>query len=194
MYVNTFSLFGFSIDSQTITDSNINISIQFQVLTGALLCIICDVDVKKCSLIFIASGQQISGVIVEPKYSFIVQQSFIQYRISSIKSSGLTNIINDSSISFAISQCQLTGSNLLQSSNNGYIASAILVHILLNITQFDICVDSTVVAKPTLISKNTNYFKTIFCINFNYILTQCLVASPFYFITSSNLLGIESIK
>ncbi|CAL5995683.1 Rab11 [Hexamita inflata] len=53
---------------------------------------------------------------------------------------------------------------------------------------------STVVAKPTLISKNTNYFKTIFCINFNYILTQCLVASPFYFITSSNLLGIESIK
>ncbi|CAL6112841.1 Rab11 [Hexamita inflata] len=56
---------------------------------------------------------------------------------------------------------------------------------------FDI---TTVVAKPTLISKNTNYFKTIFCINFNYILTQCLVASPFYFITSSNLLGIESIK
>ncbi|CAL5977742.1 Conserved_hypothetical protein [Hexamita inflata] len=53
---------------------------------------------------------------------------------------------------------------------------------------------ATVVAKPTLISKNTNYFKTIFCINFNYILTQCLVASPFYFITSSNLLGIESIK
>ncbi|CAL6035019.1 Conserved_hypothetical protein [Hexamita inflata] len=143
MNVNTFSLFGFSIDSQTITDSNINISIQFQVLTGALLCIICDVDVKKCSLILIASGQQISGVIVEPKYSFIIQQSFIQYRIRSIKSSGLTNIINESSISFAISQCQLIGSNLLQSSNNGYIASAILVHILLNITQFDICVDST---------------------------------------------------
>ncbi|CAL6115783.1 Conserved_hypothetical protein [Hexamita inflata] len=143
MNVNTFSLFGFSIDSQTITDSNINISIQFQVLTGALLCIICEVVVKQCKLIFIASGQQISGVIVEPKYSFIVQQSFIQYRISSIKSSGLTNIINESSISFAISQCQLTGSNLLQSSNNGYIASAILVHILLNITQFDICIDST---------------------------------------------------
>ncbi|CAL6114856.1 Chain_A [Hexamita inflata] len=55
-------------------------------------------------------------------------------------------------------------------------------------------IQPTVVAKPTLISKNTNYFKTIFCINFNYILTQCLVASPFYFITSSNLLGIESIK
>ncbi|CAL5997969.1 Conserved_hypothetical protein [Hexamita inflata] len=143
MNVNTFSLFGFSIDSQTITDSNINISIQFQVLIGALLCITCDVEVKNCNLLFIASGQQISGVIVEPKYSFIVQQSFIQYRISSVKSSGLTNIINESSISFVISQCQLTGSNLLQSSNNGYIASAVLVHILLNITQFDICVDST---------------------------------------------------
>ncbi|CAL6008720.1 Conserved_hypothetical protein [Hexamita inflata] len=145
MQVNTFSLFGFSINYQTITDSNINISIQFLVLTGALLCIQCDVEVEKCSLVFIASGQHISGMIIEPKYSFIVQQSFIQFRISSMNSSGLTNVIKESfdNITYVISFCKLSGSNLVQSSNNGYIVSAILVHILLNITQFYVCIDST---------------------------------------------------
>ncbi|CAL6037070.1 Hypothetical_protein [Hexamita inflata] len=141
--VNTFSLFGFSINSQTITDSNINISIQFQVLIGALLCISCDVEVKKCNLLFIASGQQISGMIIEPKKCFVVQNSFIQFRISSMNSSGLTNVIKKSSIQYIISQCKLAGSNLIQNGNNGYIASTIQEHIVLNIVQFDVCVDST---------------------------------------------------
>ncbi|CAL6067025.1 Conserved_hypothetical protein [Hexamita inflata] len=82
-------------------------------------------------------------MIIEPKESFIVQYSLVQFRISSMNSSGLTNIINESSVTFVISQCKLAGSNLIQSSSNGYIASAILVKISLNITQFDICVDST---------------------------------------------------
>ncbi|CAL6020897.1 Hypothetical_protein [Hexamita inflata] len=116
---------------------------QFQVLTGSLLCIICDVDVQRCNLIFIAYGQQISGMIIEPKDSFSVQQSFIQYRLSSMNASGLTNIINQSSLTYIISNCKLTGSNLIQNKYNGYIASTIFVIIQLNITQFYICVDQT---------------------------------------------------
>ncbi|CAL5971604.1 Conserved_hypothetical protein [Hexamita inflata] len=42
-----------------------------------------------------------------------------------------------------INQCKLTGGNLVQSKNNGYIASIIYVDITLNITQFDVCVDQT---------------------------------------------------
>ncbi|CAL5971582.1 Conserved_hypothetical protein [Hexamita inflata] len=42
-----------------------------------------------------------------------------------------------------INQCKLTGGNLVQSQNNGYIASIIYVDITLNITQFDVCVDQT---------------------------------------------------
>ncbi|CAL6069625.1 Conserved_hypothetical protein [Hexamita inflata] len=116
---------------------------QFQVLTGALLCITCNLEVQKCNFVFIASGQQISGMIIEPRESFKIQQSFIQFRISSTNSSGLTNVVNESSVIYIISQCKLAGSNLVQSSNNGYIASTIFVHISLNITQFDVCVDST---------------------------------------------------
>ncbi|CAL6082714.1 Conserved_hypothetical protein [Hexamita inflata] len=141
--VNTFALFGFSINTQIIIDSNINISIEFSVLIGALLCTQCDIEVQSCNLIFIASGQQISGLVIEPRQSVIVQQSFIQYRISSINSSGLVNTIQQSVITFIINQCQLTGSNLQQSTNNGYIVSTIFVDITLNIIKFDICVDQT---------------------------------------------------
>ncbi|CAL6006474.1 Conserved_hypothetical protein [Hexamita inflata] len=160
--VNTFSLFGFSLNSQTIIDSDINVSIQFQVLTGALLCITCNLDVQRCNLVFIASGQQISGMIIEPIESFKIQQSFIQFRISSMNSSGLTNVIT-ASVTFIISQCKLTGSNLVYSSYNGYIASAILVHISLNITQFDICVDSTSRFGQNSVSISITGSETVWC-------------------------------
>ncbi|CAL6072515.1 Conserved_hypothetical protein [Hexamita inflata] len=81
-------------------------------------------------------------MIIEPKESVVVQLSFIQFRISSLNSSGLMNVIKYYTVTY-INQCSLTGSNLVQSNNNGYIASTIFVNILLNITQFDICVDKT---------------------------------------------------
>ncbi|CAL6066013.1 Conserved_hypothetical protein [Hexamita inflata] len=141
--VNTFALFGINTKNQTIIDSNIKISLQFPVLIGALLCIICDVDVQYCNLVFIAKGQQISGLIIEPRDRVNIQSSFLQFRISSMNSSGITNIINQSSISFSIYQCKLTGCNLLQSKYNGYIAASILVSMQLNITQMYTCIDKT---------------------------------------------------
>ncbi|CAL6000042.1 Conserved_hypothetical protein [Hexamita inflata] len=141
--VNSFALFGFSTTSQLIKDSNINISLQFQVLNGALICTVCDIDIQKCNLVFLASGQQVSGLILEPKESFSVQQSFIQYKISSNNSSGLVNVIKQQSMIFVVNQCKLTGSNLIQSKNNGYIASNIFVIILLYIQELIICVDQT---------------------------------------------------
>ncbi|CAL6059454.1 Hypothetical_protein [Hexamita inflata] len=99
--------------SQIIVDSTINISTQFQVVSGALLCLICDVEIRNCTLVFIASGLQVSGMIIEPKESITIQQSFIQFRISSINSSGLTNVVKQSSVTILISQCKLAGSNQL---------------------------------------------------------------------------------
>ncbi|CAL6036902.1 Conserved_hypothetical protein [Hexamita inflata] len=141
--VDAFALFGFSINSQIIIDSNINISVEFQVMSGALLCGNCDVKVQKCNLVFIASGQQISGLVVESKLCFIVQQSFIQFRITSMNSSGFTNVIKQPNIAFKIDECKLSGSNLMHSGNNGYIASNIHVSIQLQISQLQICVDQT---------------------------------------------------
>ncbi|CAL6062851.1 Conserved_hypothetical protein [Hexamita inflata] len=128
---------------QIVMESIVNISVTFQVLIGALLCTICDVEVQQCNLVFIASGQQISGLIIEPKQSIHIQLSYVQYRISSTNSSGLANVIKQPSITFEIIYSKLSGSNLVQSDNNGYIASTIFVNILLNISELYICVDKT---------------------------------------------------
>ncbi|CAL6015403.1 Hypothetical_protein [Hexamita inflata] len=128
--------------SQILLNSKISISLQYYVLTGALLCTNCDIEVDSCTLIFNASGQQISGMIIEPIESVTVKYSFIQFRICSYNSSGLVNVINFQT-TFIINECNLTGSNLIQSDNNGYIASCIYVKIVLNIQKFSVCVDST---------------------------------------------------
>ncbi|CAL6062774.1 Conserved_hypothetical protein [Hexamita inflata] len=140
--VNTFALFGFSVKSQILLNSQISISLQYYVLTGALLCTNCDIEVNTCTLIFNASGQQISGMIIEPIEKIAIKYSFIQFRINSQNSSGLVNVINNST-TFIINECKLTGSNIIHSDNNGYIASSIYVDIILNISQFFVCVDST---------------------------------------------------
>ncbi|CAL6102459.1 Conserved_hypothetical protein [Hexamita inflata] len=46
-------------------------------------------------------------------------------------------------MTFIVNQCKLTGSNLIQSINNGYIASTIFVIVQLNIQELIICVDQT---------------------------------------------------
>ncbi|CAL5981219.1 Conserved_hypothetical protein [Hexamita inflata] len=112
-------------------------------MSGALLCGNCDVKVQKCNLVFIASGQQISGLVIEPKVCFIVQQSFIQFRIISAYSSGFINVVKQQNTVFIVNQCKLSGSNQVHSRNNGYIASNIHVSIHLQISELQICIDQT---------------------------------------------------
>ncbi|CAL6075393.1 Conserved_hypothetical protein [Hexamita inflata] len=81
-------------------------------------------------------------MIIDSKEIFDVQQCYIQYRISSINSSGLTNVVKQY-IVLNINQSKLSGSNLINSNNNGYIASTIFVNIQLNISNLSICVDDT---------------------------------------------------
>ncbi|CAL6001106.1 Hypothetical_protein [Hexamita inflata] len=143
MLANIFALFGFAIQEQIVVDSTLNVTLQFKVWMGALLCTSCDVQINNCTLIFVAQGQQLSGIIIEPTNSIIIQQSFVQYRFSSVHSSGLVNIINKSLSIFSINKCKMTGSNLVNSNDNGYISSTVLVNIQLQISQFNICTDST---------------------------------------------------
>ncbi|CAL6068411.1 Conserved_hypothetical protein [Hexamita inflata] len=141
--VNVFALFGFSLKNQFVFNSLINISLTFDVFSGALLCTQCDLEVRSSTLVFVASGRQISGLIIESKETVQIYQSFVQYRISSANSSGLVNVVNNSQTVFSIWQCKLAGSNLVKSENNGYISSSVLVEVQINVTQFDVCVDAT---------------------------------------------------
>ncbi|CAL6042965.1 Conserved_hypothetical protein [Hexamita inflata] len=58
-----------------------------------------------------------------------------------MNSSGIANAIKQSAIQFTISQCKLSGSNLIFSPYNGYIVSKIFIVTELHILEFYICVD-----------------------------------------------------
>ncbi|CAL6051833.1 Hypothetical_protein [Hexamita inflata] len=100
----------------------------------------CNVYLFECTLIFIATGKQLSGITIEAQQSILINQSFIQYRMTCSNSSGIVNLVNQQ-INLIIFDCKLTGSNLVDSDYNGYVASIIQLPLIsLNITGFFVCV------------------------------------------------------
>ncbi|CAL6103950.1 Conserved_hypothetical protein [Hexamita inflata] len=139
--VNAFVLFGLS-EAQIVLDSSINVSLNFQVFQGALICIKCDVQIITCTLVFIAAGNQVSGILIEANTQICIQQTFIQYRISSQYSSGIVNSVNTSNVNMSIIDCKLIGFNLISSECSGYIATQLLQSTIITITQFCVCAEN----------------------------------------------------
>ncbi|CAL6027704.1 Conserved_hypothetical protein [Hexamita inflata] len=139
--VNAFVLFGLS-ESQIVLDSQINVSLNFQVFQGALICIKCDVQIITCTLVFIAAGNQVSVILIEANKQICIQQTFIQYRISSQYSSGIVNSVNTSNVNMSIIDCKLIGFNLISSECSGYIATQLLQSTIITITQFYVCAEN----------------------------------------------------
>ncbi|CAL6072255.1 Hypothetical_protein [Hexamita inflata] len=108
MNVNSFALFGLNVNSQFIKDSILNVTLQFQVFVGALVCIICDVQVYNASLVFIAFGQQVSAMVIEVQSTVQIELTFVQYRIQSQNSSGLVNVINQQLTIFSMNANRTT--------------------------------------------------------------------------------------
>ncbi|CAL6025303.1 Conserved_hypothetical protein [Hexamita inflata] len=139
--VNAFVLFGLS-ESQIVLDSQINVSLNFKVYQGALICIKCDVQIITCTLVFIAAGNKISGILIEANRQICIQSTFIQYRISSQYSSGIVNSVNTSNVNMSIIDCKLIGFNLISSECSGYIATQLLQSTIITITQFYVCAEN----------------------------------------------------
>ncbi|CAL6066624.1 Hypothetical_protein [Hexamita inflata] len=140
--VNAFALFGFNLNTNVVRDSLVNISLGFEVFHGALVCIKCDVEIYNCSLVFIASGKELSGLVGEAPNSVFLQQSLIQYRLASMLTSGIVNRIDNANANVTIVDCNLTGSNLIESDYSGYIACEIVSQMNMTISSFVVCVDS----------------------------------------------------
>ncbi|CAL6049204.1 Conserved_hypothetical protein [Hexamita inflata] len=142
--VNVFTLFGMNTNAQIISDSTLNLSLQFEVQTAALVCFSCDVQIERSELVFIASGQQLSGVLIESYNSISLLQTFIQFRFKSGNASGVVNIIQQAMLKFTVDECKLSGTNLQSSDNNGFISANVLTNIVVNIlNQFRVCIDET---------------------------------------------------
>ncbi|CAL6038993.1 Conserved_hypothetical protein [Hexamita inflata] len=133
-------------------NSIINISLQFQVVKGALLCTICDVTVTSSTMIFVASGQQLSGLLIESKQLIQLTFSFISYKFVSTQSSGIVNIINSKVINFSIIESKISGYNFYIANTTGYISGTVIVNMQVNFTNLEVCVMNT--TKFGLVSLN----------------------------------------
>ncbi|CAL6110276.1 Conserved_hypothetical protein [Hexamita inflata] len=178
--VNAFALFGFNLKTNVIKDSLVNISLNFEVFHGALVCIICDVEIYNCSLIFVASGKQLSGLVGEALNSVFLQQSLVQYRLTSLNASGVVNQIRNANANITIVDCKMAGSNLIESGYSGFIACEIVKPMNIIISSFVVCVDNI---------KSLGNQSFVFSINgtINYSCDVCGVQKVIYGLCGDNL-------
>ncbi|CAL5979133.1 BspA_family leucine-rich repeat surface protein [Hexamita inflata] len=138
--VNQFAVFGFNSNSQNIVDSHIFVKINYSILTGALICLECDIYIINSNLQFIASGLQISAIILKSNENIQLNRVNISFRFNCNYSSGIVNLINSQLNFFNIQQCIITGFNA-DNVLNGYLISKILVNTQVNINQLRVCVN-----------------------------------------------------
>ncbi|CAL6089899.1 Hypothetical_protein [Hexamita inflata] len=122
-------------------DSDIFVKINYSILTGALLCLECDIVIKHSDLQFIANGLQLSALILKSKETILIENTNISYRFSSNSSSGIVNQILNNIQAFSINNVVLTGYNDIQSALNGYLCSKVDVDIDILLNSMNICVD-----------------------------------------------------
>ncbi|CAL5982091.1 Conserved_hypothetical protein [Hexamita inflata] len=161
--VNSFAVFGFNSNNQQLSNSLLNVTIQLQVITGALICIQCNVSVQNSTLIFIAQGIQISGIMIQSISRISLISTTLQQRFQSEQSSGIINLIKNSIEIFQISQCKIIGTNLIESNNNGYIASQIQILTQLQLDELLVCVNNTLNVGVNSISIVQNNLETKKC-------------------------------
>ncbi|CAL6016772.1 Hypothetical_protein [Hexamita inflata] len=175
--VNVFAVFGLNLNKQVLLQSQINVSLAFDVVYGALICITCDVDISTSTLVFIAYGKQLSGVLIELQQSFVLTQSFIQYRFYGQQSSGLVNVIVQQVSKFEVNNCLMTGTNMISSNTNGYLSSNIKSKITIQLINFVVCVNNTLklgVASTNIIQIGTEQLRCDICGTNNVVYGLCI--------------------
>ncbi|CAL6031394.1 Hypothetical_protein [Hexamita inflata] len=161
--VSQFAVFGFNTQKQDILDSDIFVTINYSILIGALICMQCNIVIKKSQLQFVAYGVQISALILQSINTVQVSKVNISFRFRSNFSSGLVNHVNQSISSFTISESILTGFNNFTSESNGYICSKLSVDIQVEINQFQVCAENTLRFGYSLFSATITGSETLKC-------------------------------
>ncbi|CAL6001029.1 Conserved_hypothetical protein [Hexamita inflata] len=101
----SFALFGLTASIQ-LKNSNVSVFISQKLSNGCLICITCDVESFQTDFIFIASGQNLSGLVLAPLTYLKVNQSLIQFRLNG-NSGGLS--YNATQITVSVVECNISG-------------------------------------------------------------------------------------
>ncbi|CAL5973979.1 Hypothetical_protein [Hexamita inflata] len=176
--VSQFSVFGFNTLKQDIIDSDIFVMINYSILTGALICMQCDINIKKSQLEFIAHGIKISALILKSIIIVEITEVNISFRFKSNFSSAIVNSVNQTLTSFKIAQSIITGFNYLQSASNGYICSKMYVDVHVEIASLSVCIENMAMFGASSFAATQTKLETVQCANIcqiqNYYITYGL--------------------
>ncbi|CAL6105424.1 Hypothetical_protein [Hexamita inflata] len=150
MNLESFAVFGFNSKINYVQDCIINITINFSTVNSALICISCDVQIDNSTLIFIANGTFVSGIMQEAQNTIIIVNTNISYRFSSQQSAGIVNRIVNPIQKSSIDKTKLSGFNYVQSQYNGFISSYVNVSTTITLISFITCVDSLIVGQNSI--------------------------------------------
>ncbi|CAL5977286.1 Hypothetical_protein [Hexamita inflata] len=146
--VSYFAVFGLNGNMQQIKSSLVNVSIQYDVMYGALICMQCQLTLSDSTTVFIASGSELSALVLKSVDSMQIQNSFIQFRISAISASGIITVLE-----------QQQSINILQSVITGYSANQTGCYLIGQITapvrivsvNFNLCTNINDITHPNML-------------------------------------------
>ncbi|CAL5998649.1 Hypothetical_protein [Hexamita inflata] len=128
--LDSFAIFGFSY-SQRISNCTVNVTVDYNVVSAALVCLQCDLVVDDTYLIFIASGIYLAGLMMTARDTIAIQRSQVQARLDGSAAAGIVNKIPAAMTSFTLLDSTLTAYFWQSSSNNGYLSSNVQVPLLM---------------------------------------------------------------
>ncbi|CAL5971141.1 Hypothetical_protein [Hexamita inflata] len=138
----TFAVFGLQVESQKITNTTINVTIDFSIVTGALVCLQCNLSVDSSTLVFAASGQKLSGIMATAGLFFQVSKSLLQFRLDGLYQSGLVNSIQREMTAFALQDSRMTGYFYHDGDQTGNLVVEVGAKTVLLASGFSICSNS----------------------------------------------------
>ncbi|CAL6100293.1 Hypothetical_protein [Hexamita inflata] len=126
MNLPSFALFGLT-NSISMLNSNCSVKIPQSLAQGALVCFKCDINATASDFAFIASGQNVSSLILSSNTLIAIDQSLVQYRLFGVNVGGLA--ISASWIQFLLTNCNISG--FFRESN---ISASVITFVLNTIT------------------------------------------------------------
>ncbi|CAL6054747.1 Hypothetical_protein [Hexamita inflata] len=134
----SFSLFG-QINSITILESALNVSLLDETSQSAPACIQCDVQISYSNVTFVSSGKNVSGLTIQPVSSITIQNCFFQLLLDADLASGIVLVVNEEMEAFLIVNFNITTHFINHSSNSGLIISTASVNVIIAMSQFQFC-------------------------------------------------------
>ncbi|CAL6076322.1 Hypothetical_protein [Hexamita inflata] len=124
-----------------VSNSIINITIDFEIVQGALICIQCDSYIKQSTLIFVASGAVLSGVMLKSQNYIVIDNTSIQFRLDCKNMSGIVNELHALK-KILLNNLKLTGYAYQDSIYNGFIASNVIDNVNVQIFNTKVCTNN----------------------------------------------------